>query len=126
MNTVRWVILAAAVEPAVTGLILIISPSLFAWLVLGGELSEPGQVLGRLAGIVLLSLALACWPAPPAASYPASSIRALFIYNLLATIYLTYVGVSHAATGILLWPAVALHVILTILVVRVWLAGDGK
>ena len=34
MKTVKWVFLAAAVEPAATGLILLMGPSLFSWLVL--------------------------------------------------------------------------------------------
>jgi len=40
-------------------------------------------------------------------------------YNLLATIYLVYVGV-HGAVGILLWPAVAAHAALSVLLVRAW------
>jgi hypothetical protein len=51
--------LAAAIE-AITGLFLIISPSLLVWLLLGAELSSPGQALGRVAGFALLALACAC------------------------------------------------------------------
>ena len=44
---VRWiVVVVAAVEAAATSLILILSPSLFGWLILGAQLSEAGQALG--------------------------------------------------------------------------------
>ena len=48
------------------------------------------------------------------------------IYNLLATIYLLYLGVGGKLVGTLLWPAVALHAILTILLTRVWRLVGGK
>ena len=34
------------------------------------------------------------------------------------TLYLAYLGVTGNSTGLLLWPAVALHVILTTLLIR--------
>jgi hypothetical protein len=107
----RWVTTAAAIETAATGLILLLSPVLFGRLIFGGELSEPGQALGRLTGIVLLGFALTSWPDPSTRSVR----RAMLIYNLLATIYLCYLGVVGASVGVLLWPAVALHLIFTVL-----------
>jgi hypothetical protein len=109
----RWVKTAAAVEAAATGLILLLSPVLFGRLILGAELSEPGQALGRLAGIALLGFALTSWPAPSAWSVA----RAMLVYNFLATIYLSYLGIVGTLVGVLLWPAVALHVLLTVLLV---------
>jgi hypothetical protein len=122
----RWIVVVAALEAVATSLVLILAPSLFGWLVLGAELSEAGQALGRLAGIVLLAFGLACWPAPAAANQATSAVRALLIYNLLAAIYLLYLGVAGKLVGMLLWPAVVLHAILTILVARVWRLGSGK
>ncbi|CAN7417682.1 hypothetical protein LJR231_002673 [Phyllobacterium sp. LjRoot231] len=107
----RWVTTAAAIETAATGLILLFSPVLFGRLIFGGELSESGQALGRLSGIVLLGFALTSWPDPSAR--PIS--RAMIIYNLLATVYLCYLGVMGITAGLLLWPAVALHLCLTVL-----------
>ena len=121
MNAVRWIVLVAAVEAAATGVILIIVPALFDWLILGAELSEPGQALGRLAGIALFGFGLASWPAP-AVGGPTSTVRALSIYNLLATIYLGYLGIAGKLAGVLLWPAVALHAVLAILVIYAWRA----
>jgi hypothetical protein len=112
----RWVRAAVAVEVAATGLILLLSPVLFGRLVLGGELSEPGQALGRLAAIALLGFALTSWPEPSTRSVT----RAMLTYNLLATIYLFYLGIVGRSVGVLLWPAVAVHLLFTVL-----LAAEG-
>jgi hypothetical protein len=113
----RWALVAAAVEAAATGLVLFVRPQWFAGLVFGAEFSGAGQALGGLAAVALLGLALATWPT----TQSTSSVRALLIYNLLATIYLVYVGIGGQLTGILLWPAVALHAIFTLLLGRAWL-----
>jgi hypothetical protein len=39
----------------------------------------------------------------------------MFTYNLLATLYLCYLGIKGTSVGMLLWPAVALHLLLTAL-----------
>jgi hypothetical protein len=107
----KWVTTAVAVEIAATGLILVLSPILFGRLVLGGELSEPGQALGRLAGIALLGLASTSWPDPSARPVA----RAMLAYNLLATVYLGHLGIMGKLVGVLLWPAVVLHLLFTAL-----------
>jgi hypothetical protein len=115
----KWIVPVAAVEAAATGLFLIVSPPFFAWLVLDAELSDAGQALGRLGGIALVGAGLGTW-SPPKASHPAANIRALFVYNLLAMLYLGYLGIEGHMVGILLWPAVVLHATFVILVGRVW------
>ena len=105
----RWITTIAAVEAGATGVILLLSPELFGRLVFGAEFAEPGQALGRLTGIALLGFALTSWPHP--AAKPVT--RAMLAYNLLATIYLCYVGVAGKLVGVLLWPAVCLHLLLT-------------
>lgn len=112
-----WVAVAAGVEVA-TGLVLVIRPSMFVWLLFGAEMSGGGQALGRLTGFALLALALACWPGGGADVR--SALRALLVFSLLVTLYLAYLGIAGALAGILLWPAVALHAALTILLGRDW------
>ena len=119
-NALKWAGLAAAVEAVATGVVLIITPQLFARLVFAAAFSSAGQALGRLAGIALIGLAIATWPSPMPANQPAATVRALLVYNLLATIYLIYLGLATNLTGILLWPAVAMHAILTVLLSRAW------
>ncbi|MDA9468271.1 hypothetical protein [Bradyrhizobium sp. CCBAU 53415] len=121
-GTTKWTLLAAVVEAAATGLVLSVRPSWFAWLVFGAEFSNAGIVLSRLTAIALLGLALATWPTTAATNQLASSVRVLLIYNVLAAVYLVYVGIGNQLTGVLLWPAVALHGMLAVLLGRAWLA----
>ena len=85
------IILAVALE-AIVGVALIVSPSPAAVLVFGGALSAPGEAIGRLAGVALLALAVAC--SPSAAKGPSSDLRGLLAYNLLATIFFLSVGID--------------------------------
>jgi hypothetical protein len=121
----RWLAVAAVVE-AGAGVVLMVSPSLFIWLLLGAGLSEPDRTLGRLAGFALLALGLACWPAARAENQTGAALRAMLIYSLLTTIYLLYLRIASDLAGMLLWPAVAFHVAATILLGRTWLANRGE
>jgi len=108
----------AAVLEVVTGLALMIDPSLVARLLLGDGISGAALALGRVAGCGLFSLGLAFWPRANASGSPA--IRALFTYNLLVTLFFLYLGIGGEWVGILLWPAVVLHGVLTLLVAGAW------
>ena len=48
-----------------TGLALLIVPSLVGQLLLGEELTGIAIPVGRVAGIALIALGIACWPGPP-------------------------------------------------------------
>ena len=48
----------------------------------------------------------------------------MFVYNLLATLYLSYLGLEGTSVGVLLWPAGALHLVLTALLASDRLATD--
>jgi hypothetical protein len=74
---------------------------------LGEELSGIAIPVARVAGSALIGLGVACWPGPPRIG--------MLIYSVAVTLYLAYVGLSSGSTGLLLWPAVVLHVILTLL-----------
>ena len=60
-----------------------------------------------MTGIALIALGVACWPGPPRVG--------MLTYSAAIILYLAYVGFAGGSTGILLWPAVVLHVILTAL-----------
>ena len=102
----RMLLLAALAEGA-TGLALVIVPSLVGSLLLGDELTDIATTVARVAGIALIALAVACWPGPP--------LIAMLMYSGAVTLYLGYVGFATRWTGLLLWPAVVLHLILTAL-----------
>ena len=115
MTTRMLVTLSAAIE-AVTGVALIADPSLVARVLLGAGLSGAGIAVGRVGGLGLLSLGLACWRSGDDAT--ARAIWALFIYNLLAAIYLGYLRLGGGFDSYLLWPACALHALLAVLLAR--------
>ncbi len=100
----------AAIGEAATGLALLIVPSFIGQLLLGEQLTGVAVPVSRLAGIALIALGIACWPGPP--------LVGMLSYSVLATLYLAYLGFAGSLTGVLLWPAVVLHVILTVLLTR--------
>ena len=120
MNATTLVKLSAAIEAA-TGVALMAVPDLVARVLLGTELAGSGIAVARVGGFALLSLAIACWPGSDG-SIPQAT-RALFVYNLLAGLYLGYLRVGGGFVGYLLWPACALHVVLGILLARPAFAG---
>jgi hypothetical protein len=115
MTTATVVKLSAAIE-AGTGLAAIVGPSLFAEFLLGTELSAGGVALGRVAGMALISLAIACWP--NARSTSPQALRSLLVYNLFVGIYLGFLRVNHDFHSGLLWPACALHICFAIVLAR--------
>jgi hypothetical protein len=117
----KKVLAFAAVGEAATGVALVILPSLVGWLLLGTELSGVSIPIARVAGFALIALGLACWPGSHAGSTLTRALRAMLCYSLFATLYLGYVGVRGEWVGVLLWPAVALHAVLTLLLARAWL-----
>ena len=104
------VLVLAAVSEAATGLALLIVPSLVGRLLLSEELTGVAIPVARVLGIALIALGLACWPGTP--------LVGMLTYSAAVTLYLAYVGFAGGLTGILLWPAVVLHAILTALLAR--------
>ena len=113
----KKVLIFAAVGEAATGLALLIVPALVGQLLLGEELTGVAIQVARLAGIALIALGIACWPGP--------ALVGMLIYSALVTLYLAYLGFAGGLTGVLLWPAVALHVALSILLGRAWCLGSS-
>ncbi len=112
----------AAAGEAITGLALLVFPSIVVRLFLGSEIAAAGIVISRLAGIALIALGIACWPGGGASR----ALCGILTYNALATVYLACLGVRGEWPGPLLWPAVGLHVLLTILLTRMWFDGRGE
>jgi len=100
----------AAIGEAVTGFALLIAPALVGQLLLGEQLAGVAIPVARVAGIALIALGIACWPGPP--------LLGMVTYGALVTLYLAYLGFAGGLTGLLLWPAVILHAILTALLTR--------
>jgi hypothetical protein len=108
----KKVLIVAAAAEAATGLALLIVPSLVGQLLLGHELIGVAVPVARMAGIALIALGIACWPGLP--------LVGMLIYSALVTLYLAYLGVAGGFAGVFLWPAVALHAVLSIFLSRAW------
>ena len=98
----------AAIGEAATGLALFATPSLVSRLLLGSELTGVSIPIARSFGIALLGLGVACWPG-------CRALAGMLTYSGVVTLYLGYVAVRGAWVGPLLWPAVVLHLMLTLL-----------
>ena len=96
---------------APTGLALIVAPAFVVRLLLRAEISGAAFPLGRVAGVALLALSVACW----LASYDEQScaargvVSAMVIYNLGVVLVLGAAGIQSPPVGILLWPVIILH-----------------
>ena len=113
----RKALIFAAAAEAATGLALLVEPSLVGQLLLGQRLNGVTVSVARLAGTALIALAVACWPGPPLAG--------MLAYSALVAVYLAYLGLAGGASGILLWPAVFLHMIITALLFREFMRLKG-
>ena len=113
MKTILLTI-AALVEVA-TGLALLVVPSVVVRLLFGAEHAGASIPLTGAAGIALIALGIACWPGR-------TPLCGMLTYNALATLYFLYLGLRGDWVGRLLWPAVALHAALTLLLARSWRA----
>lgn len=118
------VLAVSAVVEAATGLVLLIDPAIVVALLLGVDAVGGPMPLGRVAGIALLALGLACWPGTDAAGERVPALRAMLAYNLLVALYLGYLAAAAHLGGPLLWPAVAGHGSVTLLLLAGW--GDDR
>ena len=112
---VKILLAIAAAGEAVIGVVLLIYPPIVIKLLLGAQVVGAGVIMSRICGIGLIALGLACWPSRVPTHAP---LRGMLTYSSLATFYLFYLGLSGQWFGALLWPAIAVHLILTILLAR--------
>ena len=97
----KKVLTVAAVAEVATGMALLIVPSLVGRLLFGAEFTGVANPAARVTGIALLALGVGCWPGE---------------HHALPD----YLGVIGEWVGPLLWPAVVLHGVLTLLLARAW------
>jgi len=98
-----------------TALALIIAPAAVAWLILGDRASATGVALGQIAGLVLLSLGVACYPRSLTIGNFDQAVLGMLTYNTLIAIYLIYLGIGGGASGVALGPVAATHAVLALL-----------
>lgn len=97
------------------GLALLVYPPIIVKLLLGlDDLAGVGVAIARVTGIALIGLGMSCWPG-------GTALLGMLTYSAVLTLYLASLGFAGAFVGVLLWPAVALHAVLTGLLARAWL-----
>jgi hypothetical protein len=89
--------LAAGAE-ALTGVALLIVPSLVVRLLFGQDPTGAGIPMARVTGIALIALGVGCGPGTPCLG--------MSIYGAGAAVVLAAVALTGGPGGVLLWPAV--------------------
>ena len=116
MKTKSLFVTSAFIEGG-AGLALLVSPALTISFLIGVPFDIPAAaVVGRLTGAALLALALACWNARIDAASPSTRglVSGMSLYNAAAVVVLSYSGLGLRLIGIGLWPAVVLHLGMTV------------
>ena len=99
------------------GLALLCFSSTTVALLLGSPLDAPNALtVARVGGAGLISLGIACWLARDDSQSRAARglVAAMLFYNVAAVGILAFAGIGLGPHGVALWPAVVLHVVMTI------------
>ena len=108
----KALLIATACIEAPTGLLLLAVPSGVAAVLLGASVdSSVGRLLGRLAGVALISLGIACGLGSRDAQGQATVglVAAMLFYNLVAATLLVSARFGAGLPGMGLLPVAALH-----------------
>jgi hypothetical protein len=105
---VKKALIFSAVGEGVTGLSLVLAPSLVGSLLLGEPLAGVATSVARVAALAMIGLGIAIWPGPPRLG--------MAFYSTSVAVFLAYLGVASDLRGALLWPAVGVHILISILV----------
>jgi hypothetical protein len=114
---VRKLLTVTALLEAAAGFALAASPSLLIPLLIGSPLdTRSGLVVGRLAGVALLTLGLVCWLArnDQQSRVTTGPVAAMLFYNVAVAALLAYARLDLYLLGIGLWPTVAFHAALAL------------
>ncbi len=118
----RVVVMTAAWLEIVVGVTAITALGVMCRLLFAAEPDGVAMPLGRLAGVALLALGIACLPSKSAES-SRNALLGLFVYNFGTATLLAWVGVATTLRGALLWPAVLLHVVIAVALLAQLVAG---
>jgi hypothetical protein len=117
-TSVTLLVRAALGLEVLTGLGLVVAPSLLSRLLFGSDLNAAGDAAGHLAGLVIICLAAAVWPRG-GESTESQALIALAALSWLVSVFLLVFGVWGGSVGLLFWPAAALHFMLALMLTRV-------
>jgi hypothetical protein len=113
----------ASIVEIATGLALLVDPRFVVALLVGPNTPVEEIPMGRLPGIAILALGLACWPDADHAASGAAALRAMLVYNVLIALFLAYLYKIGHLGGVLLWPGVVLHAVVALVLIGAWRAA---
>ena len=113
----KKVLIFAAIAEGLTGIALLVAPEFVIRVLSGTDAAGLTSSVGRVTGIALIGLGVATSPGP-------ASIGML-TYTVLVALYLAYMGIRGGWGGPLLWPAIAVHAVLALLLARGCLGESG-
>ena len=116
---------ASAMVEVVTGLALLVAPTLVVGLLVGDGVNPIGGAVARVLGIGLVSLGVAAWESPGQDTRLAPR-AGLCLYNVGAAIMFVILGTYGGMNGMLLWPAAVLHAVIGALMLWVILVPSQK
>jgi hypothetical protein len=114
-SMVRFALMIASMAELATGAIALVGPAVIVRLLFGVEMSGIAIVMSRIAGGSLIALSMAFWPGDFFTNQSLKEVLAMGIYSLISSFYLGYLAFAGEFVGILLWQAVIVHAILTVL-----------
>jgi hypothetical protein len=114
MPTQRQLLTIATLAECLAGLALMVNPDAAVTLLLGAKPGAVELMIGRIAGVALLALGIACWGAraDPGGAAQRGTLRAITIYNVGAGLLLIAFVATGKASGVAVWIAGMLHLAL--------------
>jgi hypothetical protein len=109
----RTVLKMAAWLEIIVGASFLLALNVHSQFLFGATLEGMGEAFARFAGIALIGLGIACLPSNSAGTQR-GAVRGLLVFNLGATIFFAWVAVAATFRGVLLWPVVLLHAVITL------------
>jgi hypothetical protein len=116
MPTQRQLLTIATLAECIAGVALMVTPHAGVRLLLGAEPGAVGSMVGRIVGVALLALGIACWGAraDPGGAARTGTLRAITTYNAGAGLLLVAFAATGKAHGVVVWIAGLLHVALAV------------
>ncbi len=109
----KWFLIVSALIELAAGLALLLLPSRAASSLFDAPIA---LVLGRLAGLALVTLGVACWLARGEEKSRATTglVAAMFLFNAGAVAIISYARLGLGLFTASIWPFALLHVVMAI------------
>jgi len=117
---IKTLLLVTSLLEAAFGIFVLVAPGLAYSLLFGGAAAPSALIMARVYGIALIGLGIACYPPGVRQGY-----YGMLAYGMLVALYLVIVGTAGTA-GILLWPAVVVHLLLSAALIVAGRAAQAK